>query len=78
MKLCQIAQGLTEKKYKHSGSLRFETSAARIYDKRVILENGIHAKTNFCYTKKHLEKLLADEDDLIEYEIIRDEENGKI
>ena len=78
MKLCQIAQGLSEKKYKHKGSLKFESSAARIYDKRAILASGIHAKTNFSYTKKHLEKMLVDEDDLIEYEILRDEELGQI
>ena len=36
--------------------------------------NGLNSKTNFDYTKRTLEKLLVDEEDLIEYEILRDEE----
>jgi len=47
--------------------------AARIYDKRAILANGLRAKTNFNYTKKQLDKLLANEEDLQEYELLKEE-----
>ena len=75
MKASQVKQGLVEKKFRHRGSIKFERSAARIYDKRTILANGLAAKTNFSYTKAALEKMLVDEEDLIEYEILKDEEH---
>ena len=75
MKESHIKQGIVEKKFGHRGSIRVERCAAKIYDKRTILTNGLDAKTNFTYTKAALEKMLVDEDDLIEYEILRDEEH---
>ena len=37
--------------------------AARIYDKNVIFNHGLKAKTNFNYTKRQLHRLLQREDD---------------
>ena len=75
MKDSQLKQGLAEKKFRHRGSIRFERCAARIYDKRAILASGLSAKTNFSYTKAALDKMLVDEEDLIEYELLKDEEH---
>ena len=46
-----------------------EIHAARIFDKLTIQVNGIRAKTNFSYTKKQLEKMLQNEDDVPESDI---------
>ena len=78
MKASHIKQGIAEKKFRHRGSIRFERSAAKIYDKRTILANGLTAKTNFNYSKAALERMLIDEEDLIEYEILKDEEHDQI
>ena len=69
---------LITKSFRHKGSIRFERFAARIYDKRQILANGLNAKTNFDYTKGELEKMLVNEDDLIEYELLKQEELQEI
>ena len=60
-------------KTKHRGQITYVRCAARIYDKRTIIANGITAKTNFSYTKRQLEKLLVDKDDLYEYELVKEE-----
>ena len=52
MKDGYFQQGLAEKKFRHRGSIKFERCAARIYDKRAVLANGLSAKTNFSYSKK--------------------------
>ena len=78
MKAGHVKLGLTERRFKHQGSIRFERSAAKISDKRAILLNGLVAKTNFSYTKSALEKMLVDEEDLIEYEILRDEDHDDV
>lgn len=57
----------------HVGQILNEKVAAKIYDKRIILQQGLKAKTNFSYTKRQLEKMLMDDEDLIEYELVRDE-----
>ena len=51
------------------GQVPKEILAARIYDKRAIQVNGLKAKTNFNYTKKQLERMLQNEDDVRESEI---------
>ena len=53
-------------KKKFIGKLNSEYKAARIYDKRAILNDGIMAKTNFNYTKRQLENLLQDLSDISE------------
>ena len=78
MKASHIKRGIAEKKFQHRGSIRFERCAAKIYDKRAILVNGLTAKTNFSYSKAALERMLIDEEDLIEYEILKDEEHDRI
>ena len=60
MKESHVKQGLAEKKFRHRGSIKFERCAARIYDKRAILANGLSAKTNYNYTKAAIERMLAD------------------
>ena len=42
------------------GQIESEALAACIYDKRVIISNGLKAKTNFNYSKRQLERLLSD------------------
>ena len=64
--------------FKHRGSIKVERFAARIYDKRQILAHGLFAKTNFNYTKSELTKMLVDDDDLIEYELLKEEELNNI
>ena len=66
-------QGVVKQKIRHRGQIRYERNAARIYDKRAIMANGLNAKTNFSYTKKQLDGILVDEDDLLEYELMREE-----
>ena len=67
-----------ERKFRHRGSIKFEHAAARIYDKRAILLNGMAAKTNFSYTKARLERMLVNDEDLIEYEILKEDEHDLI
>ena len=55
--------------FRHRGAIQSEVNAAKIYDKRAILAKGLHAKTNFNYSKNHLERILVDDDDLVEYEL---------
>ena len=44
-------QVLSNRKKIFIGKIETERLAARVYDKRSILENGLKAKTNFNYTK---------------------------
>ena len=41
------------------GSISTELKAARVYDKHAIQTHGLRAKTNFSYTKKHIEDILS-------------------
>lgn len=50
--------------------------AAKIYDKRAILANGLRAKTNFTYKKRDLDLLLKNEYDLQEFEMIQEKSLG--
>ena len=61
----------SNKQKNHRGQIYHERCAARIYDKRAIMANGLKAKTNYSYTKKQLVDLLQDLDDLAELELIR-------
>ena len=45
-------QVLVNEKKKFIGKVKSEYHAARIYDKRALLNDGIMAKTNFNYTKR--------------------------
>ena len=63
LKQVQVQQN-QQKKYK--GQLRTERLAARVYDKRAIFAYGIKAKTNFNYTKKQLDRIIATNDDIEE------------
>ena len=45
-------QVLANEKKKFIGKVKSEYHAARIYDKRALLNDGIMAKTNFNYTKR--------------------------
>ena len=60
---------------RHRGAIQSEINAAKIYDKRAILAKGLHAKTNFNYSKKHLERILIDHEDLVEYELNKEADN---
>ena len=66
-------QVLLNLKKKYKGQIRTERLAARIYDKRAICAHGIKAKTNFSYTKKQLERILASREDLIEQDLLPSE-----
>ena len=50
-------------KKKVTGQIHNEKLAAQIYDKQLILNSGLKAKTNFDYTKKQLDRLLQREND---------------
>ena len=58
---------------KFLGQIRSENLAARIYDKRAIMTNGLKAKTNFDYTKRKLRKLLQNDEDVHEADLSEDE-----
>ena len=55
-------------KKEHIGQIESEALAARIYDKRVIIGNGLKAKTNFNYSKRQLERLLSDDSETTQTE----------
>lgn len=44
-----------------------------MYDKRSILAKGLKAKTNFDYTKKQLERLLQNKNDLCSSDLNKDD-----
>ena len=52
MTLFVKVQVLVNEKKKFIGKVKSEYHAARIYDKRALLNDGIMAKTNFNYTKR--------------------------
>ena len=62
---------------KFLGQIRSENLAARIYDKRAIMTNGLKAKTNFDYTKRQLRKLLQNDEDVHEADLSEDEGSSK-
>ena len=64
-------QVFSNSKKKYRGQITHERIAAKIYDKRAIVANGLRAKTNFNYSKKELLKLLKNEEDLSEDELLR-------
>lgn len=41
------------------GSISTELKAARVYDRHAIQTHGLRAKTNFSYTKRQIEDILA-------------------
>ena len=45
-------------KKRYIGSSTSEEEAARIYDKKAIILNGLKAKTNFSYTKQEVEDII--------------------
>ena len=47
-------------KKSYSGSIRDEMEAAKMYDKLVIKNLGLRAKTNFDYTKNDLRKVIQE------------------
>ena len=58
---------------KFIGQIPSELLAARIYDKRTILNNGLKAKTNFNYTKKQLDRLLLNDTEFSVSDLTEDE-----
>lgn len=50
---------------KYIGTIPTEHAAARIYDKYSLIIQGLHAKTNFQYTKGELLGLLNADDNQI-------------
>jgi AP2-like factor, euAP2 lineage len=42
------------------GGIKTELEAAKLYDKLAIFYHGIEAKTNFQYTKRQIEALIAE------------------
>ena len=66
-------QVLLNLKKKYKGQIKSERLAARIYDKRAIFAHGLHAKTNFSYTKEQLQRLLQNKEDLQEEELHQSE-----
>ena len=53
----QVQLGNTLSK-RYIGSAPTEEEAARLYDRKAILTNGLKAKTNFTYTKRQIEYIL--------------------
>lgn len=53
----QVQLGNTLSK-RYIGSANSEEEAARLYDRKAILTNGLKAKTNFSYTKTQIEQIL--------------------
>jgi hypothetical protein len=51
-----LVMGNQKKQY--SGSIKDETSAAKMYDKFAIKNLGLRAKTNFDYNRKDLIKII--------------------
>ena len=50
---------MVNKKKRYVGSYSKEEDAARAYDKVALQNHGSKAKTNFDYTKKEVEEILA-------------------
>ena len=53
----QVQLGNTLSK-RYIGSAPTEEEAARLYDRKAILTNGLKAKTNYAYTKRQIEYVL--------------------
>ena len=53
----QVQLGNTLSK-RYIGSAPSEEEAARLYDRKAILTNGLKAKTNYTYTKRQIEYIL--------------------
>jgi hypothetical protein len=50
---------MVDRQKKYLGSFKSEESAARLYDKVSIQQQGLKAKTNFTYTRDDLAEILA-------------------
>ena len=70
-------QVFTNYRKKFLGQIRSEHLAARIYDKRAIMTNGLKAKTNFDYTKRQLKRLLQNDEDVHEADLSEDMDSSE-